>query len=207
MTDSTLPQIAVPIHGDISGIYVIRNNISGRVYVGSSAKVKARWRAHKHLLRQGKHHAPALQRSWVKHGQATFIFEIVEIVKDHSSLFEREQHWMDFFQTTSSDIGFNIHPKAGGPRGHKLSLEVRAQMSARYKGRKMPPRPPEYIEAQRISHLGKKLSPETCARMSASRTGKKLPPFSGAHRKAMSLAAKRRCARTSVVPTQMEMPV
>src|SRR5262245_27250747 len=72
-----------------SGVYLIRNKISGRVYVGSG-KLKRRWLAHRGALRRGKHHSPVFQRSYDLHGEAAFVFEVLEYVADTDELAARE---------------------------------------------------------------------------------------------------------------------
>jgi group I intron endonuclease len=74
-----------------AGIYLIRNLITGRVYVGQSINIANRWRQHCDALRKGKHKTPRLQQSWNKHGEAAFMFEIIELVEDVTSLDFREQ--------------------------------------------------------------------------------------------------------------------
>ena len=53
----------------IAGVYKIRNLIDGKVDIGSSANVKARWYAHRYELRLGTHHSRYLQRAWDKYGE------------------------------------------------------------------------------------------------------------------------------------------
>jgi group I intron endonuclease len=125
----------------VQGVYVIRNTISGRVYVGSAQSIKARWAVHRHQLAHGRHHSKLLQLSWTKHGPEAFSFEIVETVPNASDLTAREQYWIDALSAfdPSWERGFNGHPTAGSPLGHKASPEARAAMSASRKGRKVSP--------------------------------------------------------------------
>jgi hypothetical protein len=55
-----------------SGIYAIRCLANGKVYVGSSAGIDARWSEHRYDLNAGRHHSPHLQNAWVKYGAAGF---------------------------------------------------------------------------------------------------------------------------------------
>jgi group I intron endonuclease len=125
----------------VQGIYVIRNTISGRIYVGSARCIDNRWATHRHSLANGKHHSRLLQRSWTKHGPSAFSFEVLEVVQDASELLAREQHWIDALSAfdPSWERGFNGYPIAGSPRGHKISPELRAKLSALRKGRKKTP--------------------------------------------------------------------
>ena len=180
---------------DIPGIYAIRHIASGKLYVGSAAKIAIRWRSHRYQLRLKKHHSPRLQNSWNKYGERAFEFVVLEIVQDADARFTREQHWIDLVGAATSDFGLNIHPQAGGPRGHKLSPEIRAKMSATRIGRKMSPRRPEHsaaISAAKIGKGGWKMPPRTDSHrtaISAAKKGKKTgkrPPRSAAHCAAIS---------------------
>jgi group I intron endonuclease len=137
----------------VSGIYRILNIVSGKAYIGSAANVKARLNWHKCYLRKGKHPNIKLQRTWAKHGEDAFLFELIEEV-EVPSLNIREQHYMDTYSAAS--IGYNIAPNAEGNRGRTLTPEHRAKIGA--------------------SSRGKPRSPETRARISAAQKGKKLSP-------------------------------
>ena len=78
----------------VSGIYRIRCLVSGKLYVGSSKIIKSRWYQHRRDLRLGKHASPRLQRAWNKHGEAAFVFEVIEEC-DVDALFIREQFHID----------------------------------------------------------------------------------------------------------------
>ena len=67
-----------------SGIYIIKNTINGKFYIGSAVNIKTRWSQHRHQLKHNKHGNRYLQRSWNKHGTENFVFEVLEYVKDNS---------------------------------------------------------------------------------------------------------------------------
>jgi group I intron endonuclease len=73
----------------VSGVYEIRHVESGKVYIGSSVNVRARWRQHRSDLRMGRHHSRRLQRSWNEHGASAFAFRVREEVGP-ADLFARE---------------------------------------------------------------------------------------------------------------------
>ena len=119
-----------------SGIYVIRNILSGRVYVGSAINLKLRWRLHRLWLGRGQHHSRRLQGSWSRHGEASFQFEVLEPVADRRLLLSREQVWIDHFQAFLPAHGYNMLAKAGSPLGHVKSAATRAKIGRSHKGRK-----------------------------------------------------------------------
>jgi len=137
-----------------SGIYAIVNLVNGKRYVGSSANLRKRWWQHRARLRVGNHHSCHLQRSWDKHGEASFAFKVIEFVPV-DFLLDIEQKYLD-----ENNGGYNISKCSDAPqKGRKISEEQRKKLSIALKGRKK--------------------SPETRARMSAASKGKKKthPPY------------------------------
>lgn len=171
----------------VMGIYVIRNAVSGRVYVGSSLNIRRRIKSHLKLLRKGKHHSPRLQHSWDRHGEGVFVYEKLEEVASADDLVPREQFWIDELRAHSQECGMNSLPRAGSPLGRKLSAEAKARVSARQKGvPKSPehnaavsaakmgvPLSPEHAAKARVANLGRVFSAEVRARMSAGQKGRK----------------------------------
>ena len=165
-----------------SGIYAIRNTVTGRVYVGSAIHLWRRWRGHRHHLKHGTHHAAILQRSWAKHGEDAFTFEVLEFVPDKADLLVREQHWMDALGAAKRKTGMNSRPNASNNLGFKMSAKSRAQLSASQRGK---PRSPEYrakIAAGVTAHFAestpeeRRLWSEKMKRASAHLIGKDTPP-------------------------------
>lgn len=184
MADNPLPR---------SGIYCIRNLVSGRVYVGSAVYIKQRWSGHRALLRKGNHHARILQRSWDKHGAASFSFEILEAVESARDLVAREQYWIDALHAACPMRGFNASPTAGSPLGVKHSAETRAKQSAARKGKKFGAQSAEHRANLGAAKRGRKFSAEARANMSAARKGKKRStPFSAEHRARLAASAQSR---------------
>ncbi|MBA4547717.1 GIY-YIG nuclease family protein [Thermoactinomyces intermedius] len=112
----------------IAGIYLIKNNITNKIYVGSSANIERRWKEHKKSLNAGTHHSPHLQASWDKYGKEAFSFSIIEVVDDVNNLIDREQFWLDELKPYKEDIGYNILPNAYSRRGVPLSEEAKQKM-------------------------------------------------------------------------------
>lgn len=119
-----------------SGIYIIINRITKKCYIGSSLDIKGRLRDHKKSLNDKNHHSILLQRSWNKHGEDNFKFEVVEYCP-LNLLLEREQYWMDFYDVCNTDKGYNIAPKAGNNQGIKRSVEWVEKMRKAKKGARL----------------------------------------------------------------------
>lgn len=172
----------------ITGIYAIRNIVSGRICVGSAANMKRRWALHRSLLYRGKHHSSSLQRSWLKHGEEKFIFEVLEITDKHL-LIQREQHWIDDLDAANPQTGFNIAPRAGSSLGRRHPPEIIALFREQRKGRKCPPFSDAHraaISASRMENQWAKGIPKTeehKANLSASKRGKKNPAIAKSNRR------------------------
>ena len=164
-----------------SGVYAIRNTISGRVYVGSGILKRRRF-GHFALLRQGKHHSPVFQRSYNLHGEAAFVFEVLEHVTDSNLLAAREQFWIDRLHAACPRHGLNAAPIAG--RDFLITL------NRTRKGQKRPPFTAEHRARIAAARRGTKASAETKAKMSAIRKGRPKPKRTAAHCAAIRVAKK-----------------
>jgi group I intron endonuclease len=145
-----------------SGIYTIKNTLNGRVYVGSSVDIERRWLLHRYHLRAGIHHSRILQRSWNKHGEDAFAFEVLLVVPE-TDLIEHEQAFIDRLKP-----GFNIHPNARSPLGVKRSAETKAKIAQAKNGK---PNPAIADSNRRRKGEKKPHSPEHNAAISQAKRG------------------------------------
>lgn len=107
------------------GIYAILSP-SGRVYVGQSCNLKKRKYEHFRLLRNGKHTNSILQSSYDKYKDG-LIFFVIERFEDASKLTEREQYWIDAFDSFGK--GMNLTPAANSSLGVKRTEESKLRIS------------------------------------------------------------------------------
>jgi group I intron endonuclease len=111
-----------------SGVYRIRNLVSGKVYVGSTVNIKKRWATHLHRLRAGAHQNAHLQSSWDKHGEDVFAFEIIEEVPP-DALLETEQRCLDVI---TKNLRYNIIEEVSdGVREYWKGDSARERQSAK----------------------------------------------------------------------------
>lgn len=96
-----------------SGIYKIENLLNGKFYIGSAKDFLHRKSTHLYDLRNNKHRNIHLQRSFNKHGEDSFLFQLVEQCNEEI-LIEREQYYID-----SLNPHFNILRLAGSSIGIK----------------------------------------------------------------------------------------
>lgn len=114
----------------ISGIYQIKNIITGKIYIGSAVvSITKRWHRHKSLLRSNKHYNKHLQNAWNKDGESSFEWYIVEEVADKNQVIEREQYHMDDTQCYERINGYNLCKVAGSKLGQTLSEETKQKIS------------------------------------------------------------------------------
>lgn len=151
-----------------TGVYLIRNLIDGKEYVGSAARsVRERWNGHRNSLRRGRHRNRLLQKAWNACGEAAFEFSILEECLPGQCL-EREQWFLDALNPV-----YNICRVAGlgGRLGLRNNPEARAKMSTAMKGNQNALGHRHTAESRaRMRHLK---SPETRAKLSAALKGNK----------------------------------
>jgi len=109
-----------------SGIYRIYCIADGREYIGRSVHIERRWAEHRKKLLLGNHRNPIMQGAWNKHGEASFKFEIVEIL-GRNELQQREQELLD--ELFAHGKPFNLRRDACGGADH--TPEAIEKMSAR----------------------------------------------------------------------------
>lgn len=96
------------------GIYKFTNKVNGKVYVGQAGNIYKRYYQHRELRASG-----LFTKALKKYGLEGFYFEVLERIDDLSMLDQREQYWMDFYQSYDIIKGYNICKVAGSPRGRK----------------------------------------------------------------------------------------
>lgn len=92
-------------------VYVIRNLINDKVYVGQTRNFAKRKAGHLYGVRKGVEHP--LYHSIRKHGEENFSFEILEECED-VMINEREIHWISHFNSFNSEKGYNLTPGGDG---------------------------------------------------------------------------------------------
>lgn len=98
----------------ISGIYLIKNKINSKVYVGSSKNIKRRWNTHRKTLTNGdiRRCNKYLCEDWTKLGIENFEFIILE--ECNIELFkDRENYWIEHYDSRNLDKGYNINDAFG----------------------------------------------------------------------------------------------
>jgi group I intron endonuclease len=119
-----------------SGIYLIKNLINNKLYIGKACYLRQRLNNHKYLLRHNKHVNNYLQNAWNKYGEQNFEFSIIEYC-DTTCLAQRECYWVDFYKANDSEFGYNL--MIVGRKNYRHSEETKEKMKKAHTGRKMSP--------------------------------------------------------------------
>jgi|APSaa5957512622_1039677.scaffolds.fasta_scaffold01421_17 group I intron endonuclease len=120
-----------------AGVYNITHLASGKRYIGSSVDIPSRFRAHRRMLRKGKHQNVHLQRAWDKYGEAAFTFHPVESCFPESCRNVEQRHLDAANPDGIFNIALDAHRGAGrwGRLGKKNTPEHRAKISVANRGR------------------------------------------------------------------------
>ncbi len=114
-----------------NGVYIIRNTINNKCYIGSAAlSLKGRWAFHKSELRHNRHDNGKLQNAWNKYGAESFVFEVL-LYCDPQNCLMYEQIALDHYKPE-----YNIRKIATSNLGLKWSDDTREKMSRAQSGKK-----------------------------------------------------------------------
>ena len=104
----------------MTGIYMIKNKLNNKIYVGQSSNIENRWWKHKSFLNKNTHHNKRLQEDWNKYGKENFMMKILEECPN-SLLNEREIYWINHFN--SFENGYNLNIGGTGINGYKHTFD------------------------------------------------------------------------------------
>lgn len=135
-------------------IYIVRNLIDGKVYIGQTCRtVKQRFNAH-----CGTRKYTHFSRAIAKYGRKNFVAVEIDRTKTRRGADLLEMAYIMLYQTTNPELGYNQTAGGVGWRG----THTKATKKLISKKRKGVPNPKNSANLK-----GRKLSPETRARMSA----------------------------------------
>src|SRR5689334_1980502 len=118
-----------------TGVYAIVNLVNGKRYVGSTvAGFITRKTDHWRSLKNGTHNNKHLQRSWDKHGEANFMFIILQKCPP-SRCTSLETAYITKFDSANPDRGYNLSPTGGSLLGYIHTQEAKDKISAGNKGK------------------------------------------------------------------------
>lgn len=142
-----------------SGIYKIRNLKNGKVYIGQSIDTNRRFRQHKNSI--NKNIICSLYRAINKYGIENFEFVVLEYITDKEKLTEKEQFWLDYYQSYNPEFGYNICKEAESMRGFNCTEETKRKIALANKGRKCKPFTEEHRKHLSEAMKGKNRKPKS----------------------------------------------
>ena len=152
----------------IAGIYLFTNKSNNKVYVGQSSNIYFRYMRHRRSSTACDKYNRPIVSAFKKYGFDGFIFSIIEIA-DRELLTEIEQFYMNLYNSSSREYGYNACPAAGSCAGYKHSEETKRKVSAASTGRK-------HSEKTKIlmsnNAKGRTYSEETIKKMSEASKGR-----------------------------------
>lgn len=193
-----------------SGIYLIKNKLTNKCYVGVSVNIESRWRQHKYWA---KNHGviSKITNSLRKNGIENFEFSIIEVC-EKDCFEERERYWIQKHDSVLN--GYNL--TYGGNVKKIVSVETKKKMSISRLGVKKSESHIKKIaevngskeQRERFSkiNLGRKLSEETKRRMSLAKKGHKVSEATKQKLRDAWIAYKKRVALQSEQKPKMGRP-
>lgn len=112
------------------GIYMIKNLVNNKVYIGSTNKTFiGRWKKHFRMLKGNYHYNKHLQFAWNKYNDSVFEFSIIKVLDDN--ILNEEKAYIEQYNATSREYGYNdtINPTISP----SLQLSTQKKISATLK--------------------------------------------------------------------------
>lgn len=191
-----------------AGIYKLTCKINGKIYIGKSVNINRRMGNYR---RYDKSIGIYFKSALLKHGWDSFDVEILEAFenfdkqneKDNKFLLDMETSYIELFDSTNREIGYNLCKFSNDSTGIRFSEETRLKMSIAQRGKKMSeeskikisqsnkdkPKSKDHAAKCRVASLGHKHSEETKEKIRQGNKGKKL---SEEHRQKLIEANKNR---------------
>lgn len=116
----------------MQGIYKITNLINNKVYIGKTNNSERRWKDHQRLafLVDNKEYNKILYQAIRKYGLNNFKFEIIEEILDYNISSEREQYWINYYDSYNKGYNETLGEDGGSQKGHCLGeLNGRAKLT------------------------------------------------------------------------------
>ena len=102
-------------------IYIIRNTINDKVYIGQTkTSVETRWKEH---LRHARYGDQVINRAMNKYGIDKFYVETLEIC-DLDVLDEREIYYIELYNSTNKSKGYNVSIGGKTPKFKRKVLSI-----------------------------------------------------------------------------------
>ena len=183
------------------GIYIITNITNNKCYIGSSVNIYSRYSTHFSKLKLNKHVNKYLQNAYNK--SKFFEFKILELT---SNLEEREEYWINNYNSNNRFFGYNLRVVCKSTKGYKHTEENKQKLRISLLGIKRSLM--SNLTKEKLSTIGKNkiVSKETCSKISKNHSkhnlGKK---HTLEHRQLISKANKGRVTNKVLIKMSISM--
>ncbi|MDA8441000.1 MAG: GIY-YIG nuclease family protein [Peptococcaceae bacterium] len=98
-----------------AGVYQLKNNVTGKIFIGSSLNLPGSFNRHRFQLQAKTHPSQDLQRAWDHDGPEAFNFEVLATIDTaklaegdwHDAVTALEQQWLEKLQPYAAK-GYNL---------------------------------------------------------------------------------------------------
>lgn len=114
------------------GIYIIKNLINGKTYVGSSTNIEQRWRDHIYCLKNNRHANIHLQNDYNLFGIDVFKFDILKICPTETNntkdwLYKNEKYFIHQYEKQGISYNITYTDNSQLPRGESKKRRLKAR--------------------------------------------------------------------------------
>lgn len=110
-------------------VYCLENKVNGKKYIGKAMAPKRRWASHISNSKKKSIHQKYIHRALAKYGVDNFWFRCIDFEFTEEKALEQERYWIQFFNTTDPNIGYNLTLGGEGKSGYKHTPETKALLS------------------------------------------------------------------------------
>lgn len=95
-------------------IYKITNNVNGKIYIGLTTR-SLHERFIQHCCHSNKGSKSLIHQAILKYGRDNFTIEQIDESETKSDLDEKEDFWINYYNSMNTSVGYNL--KSGGAKG------------------------------------------------------------------------------------------
>lgn len=95
----------------LQGVYMIVNDVTGKVFICSSTNIPSSVLAQKTSLNNKTCSSKALQEAWSRYGELSFSYVLLEqVAGSEIQLLQRETYWINHYKSYQQQAGYSFSP-------------------------------------------------------------------------------------------------